>query len=408
MNFDLGGGTFVLPSVTCHDPACLERRRYDRDVSKTANDIQANGELITASGSRSRLDRLRRGRDKGKLGFHSVDLGSGSVAGNFVRDEVCLTSDTNPSDPAENRCFPLAMLVAQSMADMPCALEPYDGTIGLGLQGMSLTAEFNFLAAMHNWHPFYKGNIPNAFGLHLGATDAVDAGEITFGGYDLSRLGGPLEWVSVVDPDDGFWQVEIAAVRIGNHTMEACGQSNCRVIIYYGSSLLSVPKHMAGGFEQALDGLAAPSGFGDGCRHESLPDLQLILPGEVTLTLPSEDFITGFAPSSSSANAVAMKTAGPSASCGPRVSQHDLAPETKSQHSVFVLGEATLRRYYTFFNADELKVGFSLARGDGSKKKPLLAGGKDKGAKAPSSESGVILLVQLKIKRSKTMSTPAL
>merc|ERR1719159_951201 len=49
MNFDLGGGTFVLPSEACHDPACLERRRYDRDVSKTAYDIQANGELISGS-----------------------------------------------------------------------------------------------------------------------------------------------------------------------------------------------------------------------------------------------------------------------------------------------------------------------------------------------------------------------
>merc|ERR1719454_2810755 len=30
VSFDLGGGTMMLPSKDCTDPACLERRRYDR------------------------------------------------------------------------------------------------------------------------------------------------------------------------------------------------------------------------------------------------------------------------------------------------------------------------------------------------------------------------------------------
>jgi hypothetical protein len=239
VSFDLGGGTMVLPAQDCKDPACLERHRYDKWASETAEDIQANGHLVEEKHHKTMLRR----RDRGTLGLLSIDVGEGKVKGNFVRDEVCVHGD----EDAKPRCFPLSLLVANTMSDMPFLSEPYDGTVGLGLKGMSLSAQFNFLASFQRG---YGTALPmNSFGLHIGGDDG---GEITFGGYDVKRLTHPLKWATVADPQEGRWQVSIAAIRVGNHTLEACKDKACHAAIDYSSSLLSAPSSLATGIEAAL------------------------------------------------------------------------------------------------------------------------------------------------------------
>merc|ERR1719271_168447 len=270
MTFDLGGGTTVLPSESCKDVACLERRRYDRSVSGTAEDINANGELVQPGTKKTLLRR----RDTGTLGLHDIDVGAGQVKGNFVRDKVCVRGE----EDSEPRCFPLAMLVANTMPDMPLHLEPWDGTIGLGLKGMSVSQEFNFLAAFQRGYGNIGNTGPifsNSFGLHIGSDE--DGGEISFGGYDVNRLTHPLKWAPVAEPDKGLWQVAISAIRIGNNTFEACRDRVCRAAIDYSASLLGVPSKLASNLEKILAFEAPPTGFGSGCQHLAIPDIHLDL-----------------------------------------------------------------------------------------------------------------------------------
>jgi len=393
MNFDLGGGTMVLPSESCTDPACLERRRYDRLVSGTAQDINANGQLVQPRQPKSFLQK----RDRGVLGIHDIDVGSGQVSGTFVRDKVCVQGEDDDSEP---QCFPLAMLVANKMSAMPLNLEPYDGTVGLGLKGMSVSMEFNFLAAFQrgygNMVSSPGGVFSNSFGLHIGRGDE-DGGEITFGGYDVKRLTHPLKWAPVADPEEGRWQVAITAIRIGNNTFEACTDRKCRAAIDYSASLLGVPSKLASSLEAVLGELAPPAGFGNGCQHLAIPDIHLELDNDVTLTIPSEDFLSDLG-------------AQTSASCKPLLTHHDMAGDNGDiGQDVFILGESTLRRYYTFFNAETLSVGFSLAAGSskGGNNLLRLPGGKDgkNGKEALDDENPVILLVQVKLVRSKTISS---
>jgi len=393
--FDLGGGTAVLPSETCTDPACLERRRYDRLSSNTAEDINANGQLV----ERKKPKTLLQKRDRGRLGQVS-DVGAGQVSGIFVRDKVCVHGEEDEDEAGEaDRCFPLAMLIANKMSDMPFALEPYDGTIGLGLKGMSVGMEFNFLAAFQQGYANnQKGAFSNSFGLHIGA-GGDDGGEITFGGYDIKRLSHPLKWAPVADPQEGRWQVAIVAIRIGNNTIEACRNRACRAAIDYSASLLGVPSKLAGGLESVLADLAPPAGFGDGCQRLAIPDIHLDLDNDVTLTIPSEDFVNDFG---------IQKDIISKKSCKPLVTHHDV---TDIGPDMFILGESTLRRYYTFFNADTLSIGFSLAAGSLPKDKEnllRLPGGKtDKMKEALGGDRPVILLMQVKLVRSKTISSLA-
>jgi len=377
MTFDLGGGTVVLPSESCKDAACLERRRYDRWVSGTAEDINANGELVQPRTKKT----LLRKRDTGSIGLHDIDVGAGQVSGNFVRDKVCVRGE----EDSEPRCFPLAMLVANTMPDMPLHLEPWDGTVGLGLKGMSVSQEFNFLAAFQRGYGNIGNTGPifsNSFGLHIGSDE--DGGEISFGGYDVKRLTHPLKWAPVAEPEEGRWQVAISAIRIGNNTFEACRDRACRAAIDYSASLLGVPSKLASNLEKILAFEAPPSGFGSGCQHLAIPDIHLDLENDVTLTLPSEDFVSELGSQTDAA------------SCKPLVTQYSASAADDISQDVFILGEATLRRYYTFFNAESLSVGFSLAAGVPQK---------DKKKAALENEDGVILLVQVKLRRSKTTSS---
>jgi len=399
VSFDLGGGTMVLPAESCTDTACLERRRYDRMESKSAEDIQANGKLVEKNKPKTFLHR----RDRGTLGLHSIDVGEGKVKGTFVRDQVCVGQEDaslwqENEGQEDARCFPLAMLVASKMEDMPFTLEPYDGTVGLGLAGMSLSEEFNFLAAFHRgyfprWQPMV---FPNSFGLHLGGDE--EGGEIFFGGYDVKRLTQPLKWAPVADPKEGRWQVAISAIRVGNNTIDACKNRACRAAIDYSSSLFAVPPNLASGIENVLAFESSPSGFGNGCQLLSIPDIHLELESGTTLTLPSEDFVNDFG----AKEGVTLRP-----SCEPQLTHHH-ADEPLGLDT-FILGESTLRRYYTFFDADSLSVGFSLAAGaqsQGANKILALDNGNTGGKKGKEAAKGdpVILLVQVKLVRSKTVS----
>jgi len=393
ISFDLGGGTMVLPSASCRSRPCIERRRFDKWASESAEDIQADGRLVR-EGVPKVKEHLR-GRQMGTMDFLSTDLGTGKVTGNFVRDQFCIDGDVK----GKPTCFPMALLLAYEMSDVPFGVEPYDGTIGLSLEGLSVSPAFNFLGS------FMRGNqfsLPNRFGLHLGGEDG---GEITFGGYDVKRLTHPFEWVTVAEPEEGRWQVAIAAIRVGNKTLQACRGGECRAALDYGASLLNVPSQLASGMEQALQSLAVPSGYGDGCQITVMPDIQLVLKNDVVLNLPAEDYV-----SKVSGGDTGM-LGGPSQSCKPLLAQHEFNDESVGKN-LFVLGESVLRRYYTSFDGDSLQIGFSLAMG--SKKgalPPLLAAGKDKQwlTSSDDEEDGtdnpVILLVQVVVRRSQTTSS---
>jgi len=329
-------------------------------------------------------------RDRGTIDLHDIDVGSGKVTGTFVRDQVCIHGEDDDPSVDEPRCFPMAMLIASQMSDKPFEVEPYDGMVGLGLKGMSVSMEFNFLAAFHNGYGDAHGStFSNSFGLHLGSDG--DGGEVTFGGYDKNRLTNPLHWAPVADPEDGRWQVSILAVRVGNSTNNICKDRVCRAAMDYSSSLLGVPTNLAGGLETVLSKMAPPSGFGDGCQHLAIPDIHLELENDVTLTLPAEDFV------SEMDKAVSLAP-----SCNPRLSHHDA--EEPLGRDMFILGESTLRRYYTFFNADTQSVGFSLAAHQKGNAK-LLGTGRKKSKEEIDSDNPVILLVQVRLVKSKTVSS---
>merc|ERR1719336_2208410 len=118
----------------------------------------------------------------------------------------------------------------------PFMQAPYDGIVGLGLEGLSVDSAFNFCGRLSQ-----DNSMLSQFALFVPPVDQAAHAEITFGGHNAAHLNSPLTWVPVERPELGYWQVRITSVSIGDQALDICGSSGCRGIIDSSSSRIGVP-----------------------------------------------------------------------------------------------------------------------------------------------------------------------
>lgn len=377
--FDFSSGQVVVPSSECPDVTCFKHRRYNKWNSQTAQDINADGTSVhpTLAVVSDDDEEQVGGRDGLEIGLDSIDLGPGQVKGEMLKEKLCLTTEHG-----EMKCATLGIVAATSMSDLPFRVLPNDGIVGLGMSGVSLSPTFSFLKHFLSGVQA-RGQTMQQFGLFLGGEAG---GEIAFGGYDAKRVQSPLAWVPVSNPEQGFWQMEILAVRVGNQTLDVCDkvEGGCRGLVDTGASHLSVPSTMASPLEEVLrTSLVGKIGS---------TDIQLVFDG-ATVTIPASSY-----------------AAGPGcldnpAACRPMVARHYIADPIG--RGVFVLGDSVLRPYYTVFDMKEKRIGFGATLGASSAVKAgLLSGAEDAAVSRNASSnrpSGVLLLIQVTTKRSVVM-----
>lgn len=322
VSFDTSSGQIILPTDTCTSLACTEHWPYQPAASSSAVDINADGTL--AQGNNDVRDAIT-------IGFSSLDLGDGSVTGQFLADSVCLPS----AQPTA--CTAVGLVAATQLSDMPFRAFPADGIVGLGLEGLAISRSFNFMRSLSVQSESNAGQQPlkQQFGLYHGDK----FGEVAFGGHNPRRLASALMWTPVTQPKEGYWQVGISSIRVGNATMSICQKVSCRGIIDSGTSRLGVPSDAMTEFEAAFAKEPPHRGEGFGCIGQ---DLHLELSGGIELTLRAQDYTNGD-------------------NCESSISRLDL-PESFA--GVFVLGEPVLKRYYSVFDSSKEGaevIGFGLA-----------------------------------------------
>jgi len=339
--FDTGSGQVIVDSTRCTAPACLKHHQYSPERSN-APVVNGNGQ-IADPGAES---------DHAVVNLDSNDAEPGNVQGVFVRDHVCLGVERRKGSDMDG-CAEVILIAATNMTDQPFSDVPFDGIVGLGLEGLSAGPEYNFLGrltAQEGMKPQFALFVPN---------QAEGRAEITFGGFQAERLAGPLSWAPVAEPEVGFWQVVVKAVRIGDQEMDICKDSVCRGFVDSSSSLLGVPEDVMTDLEVAMgfkDGAALSQGNG-GCTVG--PDLQLVLESGLTLTLTAREYATEAANTGGCRSLLHplrnTETAG---------SRHVGDEETRKGTALsrsFILGEPVLRRYYTVFDWESKLLGFGLA-----------------------------------------------
>jgi len=298
-------------------------------------DTNANGGFI--DGVQDRLAKGSHVRDVATITFTQADLGEGDVKGVFVRDGVCVAGH------GAHACVDMAVLAATSMDSKPFLSMPNDGIVGLGLQSLAVGPMSSFLNRLFEG----SGQVLSQFGMALNGAH----GELHLGGHDSANLASPLRWFPVDHPEQGYWQVAIQSVQVGNITVDPC-HKGCHGIIDTGVSHLGVQAGRLPPLRRALQ--AGLKGAVGGCSGQ---DLSLDL-GGMMLVLKATEYATE--------------------ECTLQLGSMDL-PEAEFT-GVYALGGALLHRYYTAFDWKQQRVGFA----------PLAHGAK--GQSVPEELEGAILV----------------
>jgi len=358
--FDTGSGHIVVPSAFCKNETCVEHRQYDLSKSSTALAINVDGKAVPK-------DELC---DQVTIGY-----GTGMVTGEFVREQVCPGGAAGAEAGAP--CVEVSVVMAVEMTPQPFKSFNFDGIFGLALDSLAMTPEFSFFNQFAG-----SGTAPSPrFGVFL--TDGEDGqqSEIAFGGHNEHRVLSPLQWVPVANKEAGYWQVYIKEVRVGGMQMDVCKESKCRGIVDTGTSHLGIPgPHLRNFMEQLSIESEKPV---DDCRNVDAPSLEIVLEGDIKLSLDPENYMrplslpSGLNVGSSNGNGVVLtgqKTAqatGDAAhatvrTCAPRIMPVNL-PEPLGPN-LFILGEPVLHRYYTVFDWSEKQIGFGVSASKRNKK----------------------------------------
>lgn len=340
MVFDTGSGHVVLPSASCEAVACLKHRRYNVSASPSGSAVNLDGSKVP-EGNLS---------DQVTIGF-----GTGKVVGEFFHDHVCLGAATLGGDlHEEGPCARVHGVMAVDMSRQPFEGFGFDGILGLGLAPLAVSPSFSFFDVLTKSGQL---ELPH-FGVFMSANGSDS--EIAIGGHNAERAAGPLSWVPAARADMGHWQVRILAVHVGGRRLGACdGEGGCHGVLDTGTTHLGVPKQHEGAMSRLL---SLPAGDAADCRAVpgGLP-LVIELLG-VNLTVRPEHYMRQLplAEGDLASRKVKAKSDGRKL-CKPKTVP--VSMPSPLGPNLFILGEPLLQSYYTVFDWETPRVGFSPAAG---------------------------------------------
>eukprot|EP00929_Paragymnodinium_shiwhaense_P037407 TRINITY_DN19938_c0_g1_i2.p1 TRINITY_DN19938_c0_g1~~TRINITY_DN19938_c0_g1_i2.p1 ORF type:complete len:328 (-),score=98.70 TRINITY_DN19938_c0_g1_i2:146-1129(-) len=297
----------------------------------------------------------------------TVSFGTGEVTGVFVDEVVCLQDVASPGqlvawqqnlEGAElpPGCTRMRIVTATEMSADPFKDFEFDGVLGLGLDGLSQTPEFNFINIFAS-DAIAHGGDNKMFAIFLGKTPE-EKSELALGGYDEDHVEGGVHWNPVIDPELGHWTIRIKGVRMGDTYVKYCDEG-CKAVMDTGTSLMAVPSDAFSQFYKLLWHRAPLDGECQGPGPEMTFELE-----SGSITISPEDYAraekckrppkaTGFH---------AQGTYGRTRHdmcCRPLLMSMDMPAPVGPK--LFIFGEPILRKYYTVYDAARKRVGVGKA-----------------------------------------------
>merc|ERR1719321_620348 len=302
--FDTGSGNLLVPSSSCMDEACTSHRRFDSALSATSVEIASSHEPTKAVGKNGQRDSV------------TITFGTGEMTGIFVKDNVCISSI----------CAMTNFITATKESSDPFALVPFDGVLGLALPQLAEDTSFSLVDSMVKAGVLKR----NLFSVYF-AKGETSQSEITFGDIRENRISSEIIWAPINNP--GYWQVEIRDLALNDEPMGLC-RKHCQIAADTGTSLLAGPTSM-------VDKLVRKLNVASDCsNYDSLPTLGFIL-GNATLELNNVDYVDR-SPDG----------------CALTFMPLDIPPP---RGPLFILGDPFLRKYYTVYDRERLRLGFAVA-----------------------------------------------
>merc|ERR1719440_1156225 len=304
--FDTGSGNLILPSTRCTSLPCMHHERYEPQASKTSVNIGKDGGSLKQNPNQEKEI--------------TVNFGTGSIHGQFYRDELCLGQS---GQQGQKGCYKANFIGTDYESEMPFDQCAFDGIMGLGFKDLSMGNGFNMVDDVVAQHSLPE----NKFSVYL--TDEGGS-EINFGGFKKSQAASDVFWVPV--NKQSYWQIAIDDVTFDNSKTGLC--SGCQVAVDTGTSLLAGPSDV-------VENLGARLNVKDDCSNfASLPLLGFAV-GNRVLNMKPDDYID----KGSDGCSVSLMTL-------------DVPPP---KGPLFVFGDPFLRRFLTIYDRDGPQVGFAVS-----------------------------------------------
>lgn len=303
--FDTGSGNLILPTIGCVVEACVSHRRFDPSHSQTSKSIVSSWRPTQEATNQSERETI------------TITFGTGEMVGNVERDILCV----------HDVCVLVDFVGAINETMEPFGHAPFDGVLGLGLPQLAEAQEFSFFDVLVRQGVLAK----SLFSVYF-SREEDNASEITFGAIQDNRLASPLTWLAVSNP--GFWSVSVDEVYLGNESLGMC-EFGCQAGFDTGTALVAGPSYKIRSIVNKLKMSLNCSNL-----HE-LPNLTFAF-GSFSLVLTSSDYVE------QSQGACLLKF----------MHLNVMRPHGP----LFILGDPVLRKYYTVYDREHLRVGVALAR----------------------------------------------
>ncbi|KAH9062721.1 aspartic peptidase A1 [Lactarius vividus] len=254
----------------------------------------------------------------------SIRYGSGSMEGFVSRDHLTIGDLTIQGQ-----------LFAEAVKEpgLAFAFGKFDGILGLA---------YDTIAVNHVPPPFYEMINQDliyepVFSFRLGSSED-DGGEAVFGGIDHSAYTGKISYVPV--RRKAYWEVELEKVAFGDDELEL---ENTGAAIDTGTSLIVVPTDIAEMLNAQIGAKKSWNGQYqvDCAKVPQLPDLSFYFNGRA-YPLKGSDYVLDI-----------------QGTCISAFTGMDL---NLPGGSLWIIGDAFLRRYYTVYDLGRNAVGFAKSK----------------------------------------------
>eukprot|EP00743_Colponemidia_sp_Colp-15_P002315 GILK01002510.1.p1 GENE.GILK01002510.1~~GILK01002510.1.p1 ORF type:complete len:415 (+),score=48.30 GILK01002510.1:78-1322(+) len=307
MIFDTGSSNVWVPSIKCLSHSCQTHRRYDHMKSSTFQPLLMDSHVPV----------------------FTIRYGTGSIMGELVTDTV-----TIGNTQVESQVFG-SVLEEEGRAFMS---SPFSGIVGLGMPSIAVAHSTPLFD-----HLMQKGVLPkNQFSVYMSNQDGMD-GALILGGIDPQFVAS--DWVYADVHGSSYWEILMGDIKVGDVAMNFCSGDGCRAAVDTGTSMIAGPS-------AAIESLMHQLGVRSDCSNfHQLPNLKFLIGGK-ELVLEPEDYVMQSRTPSIHGNLRSIPR------CAAAFMSLDVPPP---RGPLFVLGDVFLRKYYTVFDRDNLRVGFALA-----------------------------------------------
>uniref|UniRef100_A0A7S1D1S6 Peptidase A1 domain-containing protein n=1 Tax=Cyclophora tenuis TaxID=216820 RepID=A0A7S1D1S6_CYCTE len=298
--FDTGSSNLWVPKVGCThcgNPFFGKKSKYNHEKSQTYKEDGADFEIM---------------------------YGSGSVSGFFSVDSVTLADDMVVTGQR------FAEVSDAGGLGMAYALGKFDGILGLGFTSISIDGTPTV------FENAIKENVVDqpVFSFYLGDNAP---GELTFGGYDVTKFEGDL--TSVKLDAATYWQIKLDKVEAGSFSS---GSAAATAIVDSGTSLITGPRDDIAALASAVGAKPAMSGEYtiDCSKVDDIPDIVFTIDGK-PYTIPGPGAV--------------IKASGVCLFAFMGINFPPPGPQ-------WILGDVFMREYYTVFNYVDQTVSFAKSK----------------------------------------------